>query len=300
MKRSIALSALVVLSLATNALAWGPDGHRIVCRIAYQLLDSDAQRAEVDRLVTGYKLPNHLAGYHSFPESCTFPDRARGNVVDKVHGWERFSKFDNWHFLNVPRTVHHVEDKFCHHDCVTHAVEFHRDELGDMHLDDQKRAEGLIFLGHWLGDIHQPLHISYNDDQGGNKIPVDGDFYRPVKFHSVWDSGIITKSETTPGAWEAYADKLESGITPAMRAEWVAVATPVEWADESYQVTTRPEARYCHWEGEVCCCKHDFHTRTLVQDYQDEFGDDVGKRLQQAGARLAELLRTRLTSPPQP
>jgi len=52
MKSSAALlPVIVLLSFATNAFAWGPDGHKIVCRIAYELLDSDAQRAEVDRLV---------------------------------------------------------------------------------------------------------------------------------------------------------------------------------------------------------------------------------------------------------
>jgi len=294
MKRSAALLPVIVfLSLATNAFAWGPDGHKIVCRIAYELLDSDAQRAEVDRLVKAYKLPNSLPGYTSFPDACTFPDRARGNAVGGVSGWERFSMFDEWHFLNVPRTVHHVDEKFCHDNCVTHAITFHSHDLGDTTLGDQKRAEAIIFLGHWVGDIHQPLHISYANDQGGNKIPVTGGFYKAVKLHSVWDSGFISKTEgPATDAWIAYADRLKNEITPAKRAEWVAVATPIEWADESYAITTTPDVLYCHWAGGSC--KSSLKPRKLGQAYQDEFNDDVSLRLQQAGARLAELIRTRI------
>ncbi len=119
------LLTVVVLFVSTNVLAWGPDGHRTVCRIAYQLLNGP-QRAEVDRLTKAYKLPNKLKGYTSFPEACTFADRARGNASSNVNGWTRFAQFSNWHFLNVPRTVKHVAVTNCvANDCVVHGIEFH-------------------------------------------------------------------------------------------------------------------------------------------------------------------------------
>jgi len=33
--------------------------------------------------------------------------------------------------------------------------------------DDQAKLVSLKFLGHWVGDIHQPLHVSFADDRGG-------------------------------------------------------------------------------------------------------------------------------------
>jgi hypothetical protein len=35
---------------------------------------------------------------------------------------------------------------------------------------------GLEFqgVGHWVGDIHQPLHVSFEDDRGGNSVLVTG------------------------------------------------------------------------------------------------------------------------------
>jgi hypothetical protein len=34
--------------------------------------------------------------------------------------------------------------------------------------DDEAKLEALKFLGHWVGDVHQPLHVSLEDDRGGN------------------------------------------------------------------------------------------------------------------------------------
>jgi S1/P1 Nuclease len=42
----------------------------------------------------------------------------------------------------------------------------------------EKPADRLIalkFLGHWGEDIHQPLHVSFEDDRGGNDIQVRGE-----------------------------------------------------------------------------------------------------------------------------
>ncbi|HSY48873.1 MAG TPA: S1/P1 nuclease [Thermoanaerobaculia bacterium] len=292
MKRYAAfLLAVAVLLVATNTLAWGPDGHRTVCRIAYELLDGP-QRAEVDRLTQAYKLPNGLPGYTSFPEACTFADRARGNASGKVKGWTRFAQFSNWHFLNVPRTVKHVAATFCAGDCVVHGIEFHGSQLANTALSDQKRAEGLLFLGHWVGDIHQPLHISYKDDLGGNKIPVQSSFFTQTNLHSVWDGGFIGHDEG-PGAdaWTAFADRLKSGITAAQQTEWLAVAAPIDWADESYAITITPDVQYCKMTASQSACNSIKKSRTLAEPYQKEFEKGVETRLQQAGVRLASLLK---------
>jgi len=40
--------------------------------------------------------------------------------------------------------------------------------------DDQAKLASLKYLGHWVGDIHQPLHVSFADDRGGNFIRESG------------------------------------------------------------------------------------------------------------------------------
>ena len=50
-----------------------------------------------------------------------------------------------------------------------------------------------MFLAHFVGDVHQPLHVSFEEDEGGNTIMVH--WYRrkanlhhvcrPATFHSI-------------------------------------------------------------------------------------------------------------------
>ena len=51
------------------------------------------------------------------------------------------------------------------------------------------RLLALKFLGHWVGDIHPPLHVSFEDDRGGNNIRVSGRC--SGKLHSTWDTCLV-------------------------------------------------------------------------------------------------------------
>ena len=50
----------------------------------------------------------------------------------------------------------------------------------------------LEFLTHFVGDIHQPLHVSYADDRGGNSVEVHF-FNEKTNLHECWDTKIIEK-----------------------------------------------------------------------------------------------------------
>jgi hypothetical protein len=42
----------------------------------------------------------------------------------------------------------------------------------DKSADPIKCTEGLRYIIHFVGDLHQPLHTTTNDDEGGNCVPV--------------------------------------------------------------------------------------------------------------------------------
>jgi len=125
---------------------------------------------------------------------------------------------------------------------------------------------------------------------GNNVKPITGGFYRSANLHSVWDSGIIKNAEGDDG-WRAYADNLKDAITPADQASWIASGS-VDWAQESYLITTGPDVRYCEWDADSCNALPG--GRKLLESYQDEFADEVEVRLQKAGVRLAEQIRKSL------
>jgi len=82
--RSLAIAACLTLAYAQDASAWGPEGHRIVCRIAFQLLDT-ARQQEITRLTGKYRTPGG-AGFMFFTDGCVFPDEARQKARDKEPG----------------------------------------------------------------------------------------------------------------------------------------------------------------------------------------------------------------------
>jgi hypothetical protein len=62
--------------------------------------------------------------------------------------------------------------------------------------EQARKAAALRFLGHFIGDLHQPLHVSHGEDWGGNKIRVAW-FDEEVNLHTVWDSKIIERAGLT-------------------------------------------------------------------------------------------------------
>ena len=281
---------LLSFAVAATALAWGPDGHRTVCEIAYLHLDK-AHQHEVNRLTRKMHVPPGLTPYTSFAQGCTFPDEVRAKDGD---AFAKFQPFNEWHFFNVPRSTKTISsDAGCDDNCVLHGVDFHAKALANA-TNDQDRAEALLFLGHWVGDIHQPLHVSFADDQGGNKIkPIEGGFYTSKALHSVWDRGIIAKAEHNEG-WKAFADALSRKITAGNAAAWVG-GNQVDWANESYQLTISPDLEYCKENADNTSCDAlPSHSRTLKQSYQTEFEPEVETRLEQAGIRLAAIIEKNL------
>jgi hypothetical protein len=162
---------IVAIGGASSAWAWGDLGHKIVCQIAFQELNAKA-RAEVVRLIA------LDSTFDSFTDACTWPDHPRKRAEE--------------HFINVPRTLHTIATAQCLavSKCLFTAIVTDLEVLGTS-SDDQANLESLKFLGHWVGDIHQPLHVSFADDRGGNFIRESGPCVNSL--HTVWDTCIIEK-----------------------------------------------------------------------------------------------------------
>jgi nuclease S1 len=216
--------------------------------------------------------------------------------------WLPFKQFKRKHFLNVDRGTATVAESECHDDCVLSGIASQA-KLLKSGANDQERAQGLIFLGHFVGDIHQPLHVSFESDQGGNLTrPITGGFYPippkrqgqteepQLNLHSVWDGAIIRKAIAEQG-WKAFADGLSKKITAEQKVTWIA-APPLAWAQESYEITTSKDVEYCKKVNAQC--EAFGNGRVLGQPYQDEFIGVVDQRLQQAGTRLAAMLHAAL------
>ncbi|HYD44227.1 MAG TPA: S1/P1 nuclease [Phenylobacterium sp.] len=277
-----AASAFLFFLAPSPALAWGESGHYAVCEIAYLNLTPTA-RAEVDRLIAVG------GGYESFTESCTFPDKPRQRASE--------------HFANYSRSAPRVPGPDCPggRPCIIEAIAGDLAVLRSPSASDDDKSKALKFIGHWYGDIHQPLHISFADDQGGNLIDQRG----PCQFslHSVWDTCIVERRLFGAGSdrlarARAAAATLNAGITARQRLVWRQSA-PWRWAAESYQVSRRATTGYCVQKPGSCWYSATEQTyasndpkrvHNVDNAYLDWAKPIVADRLRRAGIRLAHSL----------
>jgi len=155
MRASIILAWLIAEALMPSAaFAWGDIGHRVICQIAYKELKPEI-KARVDALVA------IDLKFRTYADGCIWPD-----VFPRQRPPE--------HYVDLPRSVKGIE--------VSHPCPVADRCVISALLNDTR---------HWVGDVHQPLRVSFDDDRGGNLVAIAG----PCKFnlHSVWDNCIIEK-----------------------------------------------------------------------------------------------------------
>ena len=293
-----ALAIMVVLTWGSQALAWGDSGHRTVCEIAFRNL-TPAARTEVTRLLRAH--PAILAANPLNAEygwACTYPDHPAAG------GPGRRSPE---HFANYARTTLEVTAATGCGDapiCVISAIAADYAILRSAAATDQARAAALVYLGHWFGDIHQPLHSSFADDRGGNQIGSTG--LCTFSLHSTWDTCIL-QNRALPGARSvedvrALAARWSGQVTDADRAAWLA-ARPWQYSAESYVVTLAAQTGYCVMAGGACrysaaeatWAEGDPERRVAIDAaYMDWAMPIIQRRITQAGIRLAHHLNLAL------
>lgn len=278
----IAGIAIILLALSANSvLAWGDTAHRIICEIAFKELNSQA-RAEVKRLIRLDPV------FFTFSGSCIWPDHPR--------------KRSREHFVNLPRSATQLENDSCPlvDKCVVMAIEVDFQIVADAGATDASKLDALKFLGHWVGDIHQPLHVSFRDDRGGNSIKVSGPCSR--NLHAVWDGCII---ETKLGTdIRNIATDLREAVTPADRVQWNSTG-PKTWANESFRITISKATGYCVKKDDACWYATDNNKLDRNEEKRMLVVDDayivrqlptIKERLTQAGIRLGHLLNHALVN----
>lgn len=280
------LLALACLWLApVPAEAFGALAHRVICHLA--LLHLDAQeRDQVERLAQAFRGPDGRR-YRDFAGGCVFADDARRAARGGSSRWSRYDDYRRWHYLNVPRSATGVDHRHCRRDCVAHAIDHHRRRFANRDRPRAERAEAMLLMAHWIADAHQPLHVAFADDAGGNRIRVRGTFYRDGNLHAVWDRGIVAAMTRDLGGRQL-ARALRDHV-PAGQAGDIARMPTRTWLEESLALATDPRTRYCRWRGGQCLAIPG--SRRLDATYQRFAAEALRGRMARAALRLAHWLR---------
>jgi hypothetical protein len=222
-----------------------------------------------------------------------------------------------WHYIDIPLGTKHIEiSKFCEPPggCVTQALKDQIAILRQSGVDPEKRADALRFVIHFVGDLHQPLHDTTNNDQGGNCVPVtyfdapsqlrnpQTESYSP-NLHAIWDTNIFGRG-TTGKTVDQVALELDQSFRLKI-ARWQRSGLKMDqWAWESYQIAAQTAYGKLPVRIPVespqpirsCAEDNDVAARMLKLDeqigqaYQDIAAPVVDLQIAKAGARLALVL----------
>ena len=341
----VLLCAVVILFVPLRGFAWGEIGHRVVARIASRYLDLQARDAILDLLKADSKLN---PGYYSAtcPDVALLADKTVLNdseaaiFVERglacIAAWadpplkkERVYT-SNWHFVDIPVNLRgpngpvlssfdvarecRMNDK--RGDCAFLALKRLKPVLANHKELSGSRAEGLKFIVHIIGDLHQPLHcitdkkdandLSDHGDIGGNlkivqfNVPTWDDnankdvnprWEQQWNLHSVWDEGLI----------DAYMDREklteDSYVTQLLKpliqntADLVKLqgGDSLAWMNESYSIAIKKAYNLPPFDS-------NYHGYILQPSYYDANHDVVNRQLVAGGVRLAAFLNKTFAS----
>jgi hypothetical protein len=306
-----ALPFVLIGFLACNASAWGPEGHQTIAEIARNLLTPEA-RTKVSAILHH----DNLAAIATWADEVRAAGRGKGPLVDDQEAAafnDAFPDNDKWHFVNLPlgTTNYNRKGPFSSPDDVVHTIvrciavlEGTSQEFSD--------SQALKLLVHFVGDIHQPLHVgtgyyaTHNDsvpllvtdpgeashkadDEGGNKL-----FYNTGRFdelHAYWDGYLVghVAHTTTYHKLAPYLSNKVEKVAWKNKGDYH--AWPDQWASESVHLAQKA------YEG------LDFHSAefnthhglrkivvSMPSDYADKNIPRVAEQLAKGGYHLAELL----------
>lgn len=329
-------------ALPTLAFAWNSAGHQSIGAVADRLLDGTPAAAQV-KAILGEQTLSTAAVWADCAEGVTSPDgrtlvyRAKGS---NYPGCKPFASPEeqarlisyvsrNWRQCG---TAHDRE--YCHsqyhfaavstfqdryqkglvgtdrHDlihAINAAIAKLRGQQPEAPFDLADRREALMLLAHWVGDVHQPLHVvSLYLDSEGRPLDPDRIGYR-IGNDTAGGNSIFAGARRLHLEWDEIPDSLKVGGRDAgsvlQEAQGVAPSVgdagtwAVQWATESIRVgraaafpglrfTMRPPTA-----SELASVKEAWNLTIVDPGYRRRAIEIKRHQIARAGARLAQLLQ---------
>jgi hypothetical protein len=301
------------LFVLANALAYGPIGHQIIGAVADEKLAGTETGKKVATLLDGMTLekvsviPDEIRGWDK-----TGPDDP-GIFHYSAHPRIDAQLRDYWHAnpptkdLNSPVPSHHWfhytdvplvgGEKYADGKAgrskwdIVHIIPYCIGVLkGEVPEDNARKITkpmAVILLAHFVGDIHQPLHVGAEffdkqghttnpgktgeslEDQGGNTLQLNlssgpTDAVRHAKFHYFWDGETVAAN--LPALPETMPKEERRAKTDAAKAELVqkfVAEEPRNWRLPA-NVALKDYAE--NWANEILPLAREAHERLQYKD----------------------------------
>ena len=208
--------------------------------------------------------------------------------ADAIKRVEEFTQYASWHYMNVPRNHSKIKANDCKENCLPQAILTHQ-QLLKVGANGWQQTQALLFLSHWLGDIHQPLHVSFASDLGGNQVKLSHLSTKCSNLHWYWDDCILYRGKQSKSKW-----------LTLIATRWPNISVPNwqpnqvwQWADESFQLVKGADFHYCQMDAQETCQKPTQKVN-LPDDYLTTHQQVMEQQLLLASKRLTKILQASL------
>lgn len=290
----IVITCVAMLALfSTSSFALGKLGHQLTCHLAFEQLSPSTQQKLTQLLNTMPKKALAQLNNYNYRKSTEINTFAKACTwADAIKKESQFERFKSWHYINVDRDKSFIDKKSCNENCVTQAVSYHQQQLS-IATKEHEKLQALMFLGHWLGDIHQPLHVSFASDLGGNKTQIVSSDGKCTNLHWLWDQCLLTRQFKTKDHQARY-DYLFQKLTKllALNKQNGAVSRwekddVYTWATESIEIARQPSFGYCTLSKKQICEVNTPQPLQLMKGYQAHYAPVINEQIVKAAVRLA-------------
>lgn len=231
---------------------WGKTGHRATGEIAQQYLSRKATKA-IDKLLKGASLA-FVSTYG-----------------DEIKSDERYRSYSPWHYVNFPFDGSYDTHPKSEKGDLVQGIYTCMEVLKDPKTTEADKAFHLKLLVHFVGDLHQPLHVGKADDLGGNRFQVRW-FDEGTNLHRVWDTDMIEHYNMSYTELADNTDRLSQAQLDQLRTGSIE-----DWMNES----------------RALCLDIYSNTQSgekLGYNYMYQYFNTLRSQLQKGGIRLAYLL----------
>ncbi|KAJ4353912.1 uncharacterized protein N0V89_005643 [Didymosphaeria variabile] len=272
---------LSLLPLIAPTIAWGTLGHDTVAFIAQSFISN--KTASFAKTLLNDSSDTYLANVATWADSYRYT--TEGAFSAPLHYIDA---------LDDPPASCDVDfERDCPEEgCIVSAIANYTNRITPSNISIAERQKALKWVIHFLGDIHQPLHVE-NLEIGGNGINVTFDGVT-TNLHHIWDSNMPEKliggySLSDARTWsEELVAEIQSGKYANASSAWLngidikdPVASAMVWAQDanSYVCTAVIPLGQEAVEG-----------KELEGEYYDAAIPVIQQQIAKAGVRLAAWL----------
>ncbi|CUS45736.1 MAG: S1/P1 nuclease [Pseudomonadota bacterium] len=274
------LAAVALAATASPAAAYWEYGHQTIARIA-QANVKPRTRVAIDRLLRrSTLLGTPTCPARSIEDASVWADCVK--TIKNPDGKRPFDFAYSWHYQNVNickpfDLVVPCKDG----NCVSAQIERDVKLLRDKATPLKDRVQALVFLIHFVGDLHQPLHAGDKGDKGGNDAKTSyGILATPrLNLHTVWDGYLAERAISMPPSVVRRYSATERAT--------MAAGDVTDWSRESWQIA-HDTAYASAMKGDPCAPTPEH--MTLDDATIASIAPVERLEVQRGGLRLAKLL----------